>query len=65
MADWQPIETAPVNDGVLVADFRGVVSAAFKDRWGDWTVLGDDYSAPAEYLAHWAPFPDGPKAPTR
>lgn len=59
---WQPIETAPKNDGedIIVVDSSGLVGQGFFDRCNAvWRWLDDE---PICLPTHWMPLPSGPDA---
>ena len=62
MSEWQPIETAPKEEGVSIlvwdAYFRKpVVVKLISDNW--WPGYGAEYR-PKE-VTHWMPLPEPPK----
>lgn len=58
-ADWQPIETAPTAEWVLVWGPSSIVRAAAKCRVGAhvWWLDGDRIGVE---ITHWAPLPEPP-----
>ena len=55
MSKWQPIETAPTDQKILVTDGEMVWTAWSKG--GMWWAV-DDRSGP---ITHWMPLPEPPK----
>ena len=63
MADWQPIETAPREQAVLVCEPRRVGAGSYllvarsRDGKSWWSIPGV-YNC---YPTHWMPLPDPPR----
>ena len=62
MSEWQPIETAPEGESLLVympTDKRNPIQVA---RWGKHTkVIGNQFAFDMEKPTHWMPLPEPPK----
>jgi hypothetical protein len=61
--EWQPIETAPENETILVCQARNRIirTARGKNEQGNWRTGAD----PMDYIAgvtHWQPLPAPPEA---
>jgi len=54
--EWQPIETAPEQQEVLVWCKHGVRIAAYLHGW--WATVPGSYTA---YPTHWQPLPESPE----
>lgn len=69
--DWQPIETAPRDGGVLVTggELRVPVCAIWWDAKNSWVLAFEAKSDAGHEIrfsaivfpTHWAPLPEGPK----
>ena len=55
---WQPIETAPPRETVIVGD-ASKVGAGFCNEFNRWFVYGT-FNIPMETPTHWMPFPSPP-----
>ena len=65
--DWQPIETAPRNQPVLVAEaisdrYFVTVRELSRDYRGESVWTGGGYGDPPPDPTHWMPLPDPPTA---
>lgn len=69
---WQPIETAPTDEPVLLWDGRKVVVARRARHQGHWYVA-DTYGRLSilvpglgnHPVSHWMPLPEGPRTDTK
>lgn len=57
MSEWQPIETAPVNQTVIVYG-NGRIRFMRKDDLGQWRNM---MHAPRQTPTHWMPLPEPPR----
>ena len=61
MSDWQPIDTAPPNEPVLVWVVGELRLARWKygSGWNSWLTIPGQYQLPVQ-PTHWRPVPDPP-----
>ena len=59
MGEWQPIDTAPLNDQILIFDQHYWRQYAVTSKYADWWVDGEngDNLKPT----HWMSLPEPPK----
>jgi hypothetical protein len=63
MSTWQPIETAPRDDTViLIAGREGISTAQWKERRREWQVYTSEngWQECEVWPTHWMPLPDAP-----
>ena len=68
-SEWRPIETAPVDQAVLLHSRRwGPITGMFSSEHSEWRSAGPGGAALAidkDEITHWMPLPAEPEAPAQ